>query len=317
MTFGAVRTEDPLDAESDLESGGRAGSWARLRADRGFQVGVVVLGTLVAASVLAPWIAPHDPNHEYRELMPLDGSALPPSAMFPLGTDVLGRDYLSRLLYAGRATLAVGFAANLVAVAIGTLVGLVAAYARVVRVRAGGRSVAIPVETMLMRLTDIGLAFPVLLLAIAATSVLGPSLLLVTLVIAGVLWTTTARIVYARAVQIRSAEFVTASRALGVSGPRILRATFLPHVLPLIVVLFSLGIASTILFEATLSFLGAGAPTNSPTWGRLLSDHLAYYRTDLRLPLLPGIAIVLTVFAGNLIADACRDVLDPRSARAR
>ena len=134
--------------------------------------------------------------------MPLDGTALPPSAQFLLGTDVSGHDYLTRLLYAGRATLLVGFGANLAAIALGALVGLVAGYAGTVSIGVGrGRSLTLPLETILMRITDIGLAFPVLLFAIAATAVLGQSLWLVACVIAAVLWTTTARLVYARALR--------------------------------------------------------------------------------------------------------------------
>jgi len=292
---------------------GSSRTWHALRADRGFWIGVVILGVIVGASLLAPVISPYDPDHEFRELMPLDGSALPPSAQFLLGTDVSGHDYLTRLLYAGRATLLVGFGANLAAITLGAVVGLVAGYSATVSIGLGrGRSMSLPLETILMRITDIGLAFPVLLFAIAATAVLGQSLWLVACVIAAVLWTTTARLVYARALRLRSADFITASRALGVSGPRIIRTAILPHVLPLIIVLASLGVAATILFEASLSFVGAGAPVGTPTWGRLLADGVSWYRTDPRLPLLPGLLIFLVVLACNLIGDALGEALDPR-----
>ncbi len=317
MGHGAA--DDGADDLVDDERGSRAPptarsrTWRALRRDRGFWVGAAILGVIVGASLLAPIVSPYDPDHEFRELMPLDGTALPPSAQFLLGTDVSGHDYLSRLLYAGRATLLVGFGANLAAIALGTLVGLVAGYSGTVSVGVGrGRSVSLPLETILMRITDIGLAFPVLLFAIAATTVLGQSLWLVACVIAAVLWTTTARLVYVRARGLRSADFVTASRALGVSGSRIIRGTILPHVLPLVIVLVSLGVAATILFEATLSFVGAGAPVGTPTWGRLLADGMTWYRTDPRLPLLPGLLIFLVVLACNLIGDALGDALDPR-----
>ncbi len=315
MTTGAIDEVDgTLDGTDPGQAlGGRSRTWYALRADRRFWAGAIVLGAIVAASVLAPYISPYAPDREFRDLMPLDGTALPPSAQFLLGTDVSGHDYLTRLLYAGRATLLIGFGANLAAVALGTLVGLVAGYSSTLSIRLGrGRSMTLPLETMLMRITDIGLAFPVLLFAIAATAVLGQSLWLVACVIAAVLWTTTARQVYVRALVLRSADFVTASRALGVSGPRIIRTTILPHVLPLVIVLASLGVAATILFEASLSFVGAGAPVGTPTWGRLLADGVPWYRTDPRLPLLPGLLIFLVVFACNLIGDALSDALDPR-----
>ena len=276
-------------------------------------MGAIILGLIVGASLLAPIISPYGPDQEFRNLMPLDGTALPPSARFLLGTDVSGHDYLTRLLYAGQATLLVGLGANFAAIAIGALVGLVAGYTSTVTIGVGrGRSVTLPLETLLMRITDIGLAFPVLLFAIAATAVLGQSLWLVACVIAAVLWTTTARLVYARALGLRSADFVLASRALGVTYSRIIRRTILPHVLPLIIVLASLGIAATILFEASLSFVGAGAPVGTPTWGRLLADGVTWYRTDPRLPLLPGLLIFLMVLACNLIGDALGEALDPR-----
>lgn len=269
---------------------------------------------IVGACVFAPLIAPHDPTHTYRELMPLNGTALPPSGMFPLGTDSQGHDYLSVLLYAGRATLLIGLGANLIATAMGVLVGLVAGFVRSVRLRLPfGRSISVPVETPLMRLTDVGLAFPVLLLAIATTSIFGKSVWLVLLVIALVLWTTTARLVYGRVRAVRSADFVVAARALGCGDRRILRRHILPHVMPVVLVYAALGIASTILFEAALSFVGAGAPRSDPTWGFLLSQNAGSYRSDLRLPLLPGIAITLAVLAFTLLGDALRDANDPRS----
>jgi peptide/nickel transport system permease protein len=221
--------------------------------------------------------------------------------MFPLGTDPLGRDYMSRLLFAGRATLLVGLGANVIAIVIGVLIGITAGF--------GGPRV----EGTLMRLTDIGLAFPALLLAIACTAVFGQSLVVVGAVIAAVLWTTMARLIYGRTLILRQAEYITAARALGCSGARIVRRHVLPHVLPLAVVYGSLGIATTVLFEASLSYLGAGAPVGTPTWGRLLADHTSYYATDPRLPFLPAIAIFVTVLAFNLLGDALRDALDPHA----
>jgi peptide/nickel transport system permease protein len=282
-----------------------------------FWVGLALASIVIGASLAAPLIAPHDPDQAFRDLMPADGSALPPSAAFPLGTDPDGRDYLSRLLYAGRATLLVGVGANLAAVLVGTLVGLVAGYSGTVHVRLPfGRRLPIPVEGFLMRVTDVALAFPALLLAVAASAVLGRSLGLVTLIIAAVLWTTTARLVYGRVRTLRTADFVIAARALGTSGRRIVTWHLLPFVLPTVLVYGALGIATTIAFEATLSFLGAGTPASDPTWGRMLAETVGWYRTDLRLPLLPGLAIAATVLAFTLLGEAARDAAEPRGRRA-
>jgi peptide/nickel transport system permease protein len=292
-------------------------AWTALRRDPTFWVGLGLACLVIGASLAAPLLAPHDPDQAFRDLMPPDGSALPPSAAFPLGTDPDGRDYLSRLLYAGRATLLVGVGANLAAVLIGTLVGLVAGYSGTVHVRLPlGRRLPIPVEGFLMRVTDVALAFPALLLAVAASAVLGRSLGLVTLIIAAVLWTTTARLVYGRVRTLRTADFVVAARALGSSDRRIVTWHLLPFVLPTVLVYGALGIATTIAFEATLSFLGAGTPASDPTWGRMLAETVSWYRTDLRLPLLPGLAIAITVLAFTLLGEAARDAAEPRGRQA-
>jgi peptide/nickel transport system permease protein len=290
-------------------------AWSALRRDPAFWLGVALASLVVGASLAAPLLAPHDPDRAFRELMPLDGSALPPSATFPLGTDPDGHDYLSRLLYAGRATLLVGVGANLIAVLLGLAVGLVAGYAGTVRVPLPrGHRLPIPVEGFLMRVTDAALAFPALLLAVAASAVLGRSLGLVAIIIAAVLWTTTARLVYGR---VRTAGFVMAGRALGSDTGSVLRRHLLPFVLPLVLVYGALGIATTITFEATLSFLGAGTPSSDPTWGRMLAETVGWYRTDPRLPLLPGLAIALTVLAFTLLGEAARDAAEPRTQALR
>jgi peptide/nickel transport system permease protein len=170
---------------------------------------------------------------------------------------------------------------------------------------------------MLMRITDLALAFPVLLLAIALAAVLGPSIGLVILVITSVNWATTSRIVYGRVSVLRDADFVDAAEASGVRGARILVRHILPHVLPLAIVYAALGIASTILFETTLSFLGAGVPAPAPTWGTMIADHISWYATDPRLVVLPGVAIMLTVLGFSLLGDSLRDALDPRTASGR
>ena len=282
-----------------------------------FWMGAVGVVLITAVAVLAPLITSHDPNFAFRkEGFTAHGDPVGPNALFPLGTDRLGRDYLSRLLYGARTSLTVGIVANLIATGIGVLVGSVAAFAGspAIRFRFRGRrhTIHVPIENLLMRFTDAILSFPVLLFAIALVAILRPSLVLVIVVIAGVLWTTTARIVYGRAVVIREAEFVTAAQAVGVRPARILFRHIMPHLVSLIVVYAALGIASTIQFEAALSFLGVGVPVPAASWGNMIADNLGYYRTDPRLVVLPGLAIMFTILSFNLLGDALADAVDPR-----
>lgn len=303
---------EPAGEGSNLPGRGASRAWHALRRDRGAWLGAGLALAVILATVLAPVLTAHDPLHEYRELMPLDGRPLPPGGPFLLGTDQGGRDVLSRLLHAGRATLIVAISATLIALTIGAAVGIVAGYGGTPRIRVGRRALGIPVEGTLMRVTDIGLAFPTLLFAIALAAVFKPSLELVVLVIASALWAGTARLVYARTLVLRSADFITASQALGTTSARIMRWHLLPHLLPLLIVLFATGVAVTVLFEVTLTYLGAGAPAGTLTWGRMLADSVSSYATDLRLPLLPGLSIFITVYAFTLLGDALRDALDPR-----
>lgn len=312
----ALAREGSADLEAGL--GPVRGSYVRraLRANPAFWIGTTLLVLIGASAVFAPLLTAHDPDEQFRRAIPIGLLAAPPSETFPLGTDQLGRDYLARLLYAGRTTLLVGLAANTAAVLLGLLVGIVAGYARSPRVGLpGGRSVRLPVESVLMRTTDIGLAFPALLLAMAMTATFGRSLALVTVVIAAVLWTTTARLVYGRVLTLREREFILAAQALGVSPAGIMRRHLLPSVLPVVVVYGTLGVATTILFEASLSFLGAGVPAATPTWGAMLERQMDTLVLEPRLVLLPALAIVVTVLAFGLVGDAIHDALDPRGQR--
>lgn len=319
MTTRTVSQAEAIDHEvGGLEARSRV--WFALRRDPAFWVGAVGVVVLVVLAVLAPLIAPHDPDHIFRDGLSAKGDPLPPNAKFPLGTDILGRDELSRLLYGARTSLTVGIVANLLATFLGVVVGSVAGFAGDRRVhvplgRTRSMSIPLPVETVLMRITDAVLSFPVLLLAIALVSIIGASLELVIVVIAGVLWTALARITYSRIVILREAEFVTAARAVGVPAGRILTRHVLPHLTSLIIVYATLGIASTILFEATLSFLGVGVPLPTATWGQMISQHVGYYQADPRVVILPGLAIMITILAFNLLGDALADAFDPHHWR--
>lgn len=299
---------------------GSSRAWGYLRGNPTFWIGAIGVTLIVSAAIFAPLIAPHDPNYQYRgEGLTPGGDPLGPSAKFPLGTDKLGRDEFSRLLFGARTSLTVGIVANSLAIFIGVVVGTVAAYSRGRRMRLSalgrGASVPVPLETILMRATDVVLAFPALLVAIALVAIVGPSLGLVIVVIAAVLWTATARIMYSTSLVVLSSDFVVAATAIGVSDRRMIVRHLLPHLVPLIIVYATLGIAAAILFEATLSFLGVGVPPPAPSWGGMIIEHVGYYRTDPRVVALPGLAIMATILAFNLLGDALADALDPRHWR--
>jgi peptide/nickel transport system permease protein len=318
MSIQTVAT--PVATQLSIERG-RARAWRHLRRNPAFWLGAIGVVLIVGAAVLAPVLAPYDPNFQFRggEGLTPGGDPLGPSAKFPLGTDKLGRDELSRLLFGARTSLSAGIAANSLATFIGLAVGVVAAYFRGHRLQLtvfGRRlDLPLPIEAVLMRITDAALAFPALLVAIALVAIIGPSLGLVIIVIAGVLWSGTARIVYGRSLVILSSDFVLAATAVGVGGVRMVARHVLPHLVPLVVVYATLGIATTVLFEATLSFLGVGVPPPAASWGSMLIEHVGYYRTDPRVVALPGLAIMATILAFNLLGDAIADALDPHQWR--
>ncbi len=302
-------------------SGGRSRAWMALRANPAFWIGAATMTIVVVLAIFGPILRPLPGCLYCVEGLDPKYNALGPSLAFPLGTDRMGRDYLSLLVFGARTSLVAGIGANVIATLIGVLIGATAAYAgnRSVGVRIRGHQVDVPlpISSLLMRATDVALSFPALLLALALVSVMGRSLLLVIVVIAAVLWTGMARIVYGRVLIVRELDFVEAARAVGVSRSRILFRHVLPHVLPLIVAYATLGIAGAILFEATLSFLGAGVPPSVVSWGTMIqyAAEGGWWHTYPRLFLLPGLAIMLTILAFTLLGDALRDALDPRSRR--
>ncbi len=274
-------------------------AWYRLRRNKAALLGALIVLLLVSAAVFAPVLAPHDPNQPFDSGMALDGTPTSPNSMFLLGADTLGRDLLSRILYGARVSLTIGIAANGLAMLIGVAVGLVGGYFR------GWAG------TLVMRVTDVMMAFPVLLLAIALVAVLHPSLWIVIGVIAFVYWTPIARIVHGQVLSIKEREFVEAAAAVGAGQWRIMFRHVLPHLVPVIVVYTTLGIATNVLFEAALSFLGVGVQPPTPSWGAMISDGQNYYRTAPWLVLYPGLAIMLTVLGFSLLGDGLRDALDP------
>jgi peptide/nickel transport system permease protein len=318
MASGMLHLSPERERADDEDSLRRGVSpWRRLAGKPGFWFGAAALALLLAATAGAPLITSADPAHAFRDGgLSAAHTPMGPNERFPLGTDRLGRDYLSRLLYGGRVSLAVGIGASMLATAVGVAVGVVAGTAatpwlRIPLGRGQHLTVPLPVESLLMRVTDAVLAFPALLLAIALVAIVGPSLLLVTMVIAAFLWTFTARIVYARVKSLTQRQFVEAARALGVSPMRLVTRHLLPHTASVVFAYAALGVSAAILFEATLSYLGVGVPLPTPSWGSMIADHINYYSTDPRLLLLPGGAITVTILSFNLMGDALRDAFDP------
>lgn len=260
---------------------------------------LIVIAIIVLSAIFAPLIAPNDPNTQFKEGLTLQGSPVPPNAQFLLGSDLLGRDLLSRLIYGARTSLLVGLLANGVAVLIGTTLGVLAGFLR-------GR-----IGSIIMRFTDLMMAFPALLLAITLAAIFSPSLFIVALVIAMVNWVQIARVVYSQTISISEREFIEASKSLGATNGRILRRHILPHLAPFILVWATLGISTTVLLEATLSFLGIGVRPPTPSWGNIIFENQTYFQTAPWLVFLPGLAIILLALSFNFLGDALRDELDP------
>jgi peptide/nickel transport system permease protein len=299
---------EPGDAASPIEGRGPLRlAWARLRRDRVAIASAVTIAVLVAVAVGAPLVAHlvgHDPYTQYREtgLTP-DGLPVGPSRQFLLGTDNLGRDLLVRIVYGTRISLLVGVVSTLLAVAAGVVVGLAAGYFR------GA------VDTLLARFMDVVLSFPFLLFAIALVSIVGPSLTVSIFVIAFFSFAAVGRIVRGQTLSIREREYIEAARSLGASDVRIMFVDVLPNLVAPVIVYATLLIPTAIVFEATLSFLGLGVVPPTPTWGSMLSDSLQFYQVAWWYVLFPGLALLITTLAFNLLGDGVRDALDPGAER--
>jgi peptide/nickel transport system permease protein len=275
------------------------GVWTRLAANRLALLGLAIITLTVLAALFAPALTPFSPNEQLFDGLTIEGAPLPPGGAHLLGTDLLGRDLLSRILHGARTSLVIGIAANGLALAIGTLVGVTAGYFR------GW------IGAILMRFTDLMMAFPALLLAICLAAIFRPSLLIVALVIAMVNWVQTARVIYTETTALAEREFIAAERALGAGHARILFLHILPHLVPTIIVWGTLGISTTVLLEATLSYLGIGVQPPTPSWGNIIFENQTYFQSAPWLVFIPGAAILMLALSFNLVGDALRDVLDP------
>jgi peptide/nickel transport system permease protein len=281
----------------------RPGWVSRFLRNKAGVFGLAGVMTVVLVSILAPWIAPFDPSKQFFDGLTLYGDPLPPNDEFRLGTDLLGRDLLSRIIYGARVSLIVGVVANGAAILLGALVGVSAGFFR-------GWT-----EIILMRLTDVMTAFPALILAIALAAILRPSLWIVALVIALVNWVWIARAVYSQVLSIAQREFIESSHALGAVKLRTLWRQVLPHVTSTLLVFGTLGVSTTVLLEAALSFLGVGVQPPTPSWGGIINESQSYFLNAPWLVAFPGAAILLTSLSFNLFGEALRDALDQSERR--
>jgi peptide/nickel transport system permease protein len=258
----------------------------------------IAFAALVAAAAAAPWLAPADPHFQH-----LEKRLAPPSLAHPLGLDELGRDILSRLLWGGRVSLTVALAVVSLAVSVGTAIGALAGFA-------GGR-----VDAFFMRLADVFLAFPGVLLAVALVAVLGPALENLILALSAIGWVGYARLVRGQVQSLARLPFVAAARASGLSRQRVVLCHVLPHVVPTLAVEASLGMAGAILAEAGLSFLGLGVPPPQPTWGAMINGGRPHLLDAPHVSLVPGLAILLTVLVLNLLGEGLAEELAPYDRR--
>jgi len=289
---------DAVEPSSELASwllNQRRGLMLRLLRDRTARIGLAILVLLMLLALAAPLIAPHDPTIVSPSLR-----LAAPSREFPLGTDHLGRCLLSRLLYGARVSLASAGAASLLVMLIGVTVGAIAGYA-------GGW-----IDFLIMRIVDLLLAFPMLLLALAITGVLGVGLISVLIGVVSVWWASYTRVMRALTLSLRERPFIEAARAIGVSPVRIVIRHVIPNVIASIVVLSTIEMGRLLLVISGLSFLGLGVQPPTPEWGAMLNDGRAFLRTAPQLMLYPGLAISLAVLGFNLLGDGLRDELDPR-----
>ena len=269
--------------------------WGRLKRNRMAMTGLALVLGLFVVSVCAPWLAPYDPNQ-----IDLKQVLMPPSPAHYLGTDTLGRDVLSRIIYGSQVSLKVGFVAVGLATLIGLFIGALAGYY-------GGW-----VDSALMRLVDLMLCFPAFFLILAVIAVLEPSIWNIMAVIGLTGWMGVARLVRAEFLSLREREFVTAARALGAGDTRLILRHMLPNALAPVMVSATLGVAGAILTESALSFLGLGVQPPTPSWGNILTAGKDNIEIAWWLSVFPGLAILVTVMSYNLLGEGIREAIDPR-----
>ncbi|MGQ9919799.1 MAG: oligopeptide ABC transporter permease [Desulfobacca sp.] len=269
--------------------------WPRFRRNRLALSGLILVVVLFLVSILAPWLAPYDPN-----IIDMNAILMPPCSSHPMGTDSLGRDVLSRIIYGARISLKVGFVAVGLATLIGVVLGAVAGYY-------GGW-----VDNLLMRLVDLMLCFPTFFLILAVIAVLEPSIWNIMVIIGLTSWMGVARLVRAEFLSLKGREFIQATRALGANDGRIIFRHLLPNALAPVMVSATLGVAGAILTESALSFLGLGVQPPTPSWGNILTAGKDNIEIAWWLSVFPGLAILITVLSYNLLGEGIREAIDPR-----
>jgi peptide/nickel transport system permease protein len=281
----------------------RRGFWVRFwRLPRAW-VGGLLVGLVIVGAIFAPLLAWADPLEQFRDGLSDLGTPLPPSANYIMGTDHLGRDMWSRVLHGAQVSLLVSLVANVTAAVIGTVMGALAGYYSGV------------IDTVLMRLTDVLLAFPAILLALGLAAVLRPSIPVVTAILTVITCPALARLVRSQVLTLRERAFVESARASGAGDFYIILHHILPHTITVTVVWATLSFASTVLVESSLSFLGVGVPLPTSTWGNMIAEGQTRYRTAPWMIIVPTAAILITTLGFNLLGDAVRDALDPRTAQ--
>lgn len=269
--------------------------WEHLKRNKRIVIGLVITILLIIVAISAPYIAPHDPLK-----VDLSKSLQSPNLQYPLGTDRLGRGVLSRIVYGARISLKIGVITQSIALIIGIFLGALAGYY-------GGW-----VDEFISYLINLFLAFPFLLFAIAIMGTLGPGITNVFVALALVTWPGLARIIRGQIMSLKEEEYVEAMKALGASDFKIIFKHLLPNCMAPIIVTVMLGVGSSILAEAGLSFLGLGAQPPTPSWGLMLSNGRGFIRSNPRLMIYPGLAIMITILGLNLFGDGLRDILDPK-----
>jgi peptide/nickel transport system permease protein len=272
-----------------------------VRSNKLLLTGSIITLLVVIIALFAPWIAPYHPWKDADLLHTLE----PPGGKFLLGTDRQGRDLLSRIVFGARISLMVGLVAQSINTLIGTALGLTAGIV-------GGK-----VDDAIMGLTNIMLSLPPLILALGIMAALGPGLFNIFIAVGFTYWTYTCRVTRGQTLTVKEKDFVEAARAIGASRLRIVTRHVLPHVLGPVLVIATMGVASAILIEASLSFLGVGTQPPTPSWGSILSRGRSYIWTAPWIMIFPGLAISITVLGVNLLGDGLRDILDPRLRRTR